>query len=867
MGAGNNGAGKDEGTERSRPQPITAPAPESFLPSFDFGASPKTKSSAPLPPRKQQQQQPAPSLSKRLAAFAFLNLEDIAEEGDDAHAHRSPSSDKITPPASTTSTKSNRFWEFTRSKNTPTTPASLPPMSSKAYATLVGGPATAPSSKSAFSPPLSKVIRQAPSTSSLERKRTASREPELDFLEEKEQEETNPKSLAVDLVSIFSVSNSDDAESSSYGKTRFSFPMPPSSIPRRGSQSPLDPELSFGSFATASPTSPGSDYSFFSPMFSASFTQQMFAPDAPVQSLSPELPPAISPLEVIKVEKPKAPKKKRHSIRPLDSLPPAAPPPRELLPPTPPSPALSTHSQRVAEAAMRACPSPDLDPELSAASSASSITSVMLGADSSVSSSAEESDADDAASIVGPMKAPPRKQSAVDPVDVWGNWGIGAPSRSDSIVTLTQRTYNATVRGSIATASGPSSARNGSFARVDAVGAGRNGSFGSSEVYGDWDKAIDELFSFSAAVSRKPSIASIAFAASADGAAHAGTSLDVLENTAFVMDDAMMQKFMESQFLVPTRHAPTPPPTKKSRHSPHATHAEGSSSTVSLGQTTSSATPSASATSSARSSLDEDRSTHSHYTPMTPVHDPAEHEATLPVVAPLTITKGANKARPVESQPAVNLTRPPRPARPARGGKSMLSAAAPAIELPLISPLDLTHRPPPTQSVPSESSLFSPSTFSNLSLSPQSPMPGAIDLDSWPVWSGIDIALERKRDLRRPSAGAVTMMSKFSDDSADLRPKRSRKESGVAPRTIKKSANKSSSSPTAQNMNPGSSHTSYTFLGMKKKISPSSSPTSALSPPRESVESARSASSAASDIARKEALRRPPLPLELFIRA
>ena len=469
----------------------------------------------------------------------------------------------------------------------------------------------------------------------------------------------------------------------------------------------------------------------------------------------------------------------------------------------------------------------------------------------SAESSAEESEAEDNVSIVGPMNAPSRKQSSVDPVDVWANWGgFGAPSRSDSIVTLTQRAYNSAVRGSISTVGSPSaitSARNGSFPRVDS--GGRNGSFGSSEMYGDWDQAIDELFSFSAGVSRKPSLASIAFAASADGAAHAGTSLDVLENTAFVMDDEMMRKFMESQFLVPTRHAPTPP------RQPHATLAEGSNSTVSLGQTTSSATPSASATSSARSSLDEDRSTHSHYTPMTPVHDPVESDSALPTVAPLTLNKG-NKARPAPL--ITSPVRPPRPARPTRNA-TMLSAA-PAIELPLISPLDISHRPPPAQSIPSESSLLSPSSL-NLSLSsPQS----TIDVDSWPVWSSIDVALERRRDARRPSAGAATMISKFSDDSFDVRPKKRR---DGAPKTIKKPNTSSSAKHAVQNMTPGSSHTSYTFLGMKKKISPSSSPTTTSPPPRESVESARSASSAVNDAARREALRRPPLPLELFIRA
>jgi hypothetical protein len=445
---------------------------------------------------------------------------------------------------------------------------------------------------------------------------------------------------------------------------------------------------------------------------------------------------------------------------------------------------------------------------------------------------------------------PARKKSEVDPVDVWANWGFEAPSRSDSIVTLTQRAYNSGMRGSIsaASASGPPvTARNGSFGLGSPTG--RNGSFGSSEVYGDWDQAIDDLFSFST-LSRKPSLASIAYAATADGAALASTSMNVVENTAFVMDDEMMQKFMESKFLVPTRHAPTPP------KQPHATLAEASRSNLSLDQTASSATPSASATSSARSSLDEARSTHSHHAPLTPDDHSVLPVDALPVVAPLSLSKGSRTTRPVpiiasQSYPPVNPTRPSRPSRPSRNA-TMLSAAQ-VTELPAVSPLDISHRPPPTQSVPSEPSVFSPS------LSPQSPrstFTTALDIDSWPTWSSIDVSFERKKEYRRPSAGAMTMASKFSDDTVDARP---RKRRDGTSKTIKKSVAAQQQQQQGQNMNPGSSHTSYTFLGLRKKKESSPPRIAQSQQPRESVDGTRSAS--------RDGLKRPPLPLELFIRA
>lgn len=530
-------------------------------------------------------------------------------------------------------------------------------------------------------------------------------------------------------------------------------------------------------------------------------------------------------------------------------------------------------------------------------SSAESIISVLMGSSNesslslqssslSIGDAGEESDAESmvsAVSVLGPMHSHPqppsqvqasRKRSAVDPVDVWENWGFGAPSRSDSIVTLTQRAYNSAIRGSISTASSPplptAVARSGSVGLGSTTG--RNGSFGSSDVYGDWDQAIDDLFSFSA-ISRKPSFASIAYAATAEGAASVSTTMGVVESTAFVMDDEMMRKFTESRYLVPTRDAPTPP-KHHSTLGGDSSETEGSMSNLSLDQTASSATPSASATSSARSSLDEERSTHSHHVPLTPVHDSEVPVDSLPAVAPLSLSKGT-RPRPVpivasQSYPPVNPVRPPRAPRLTSNGKVLTAAQIP--EPVAISPLDLTHRPPPTQSVPSESFSLSPSV-SALSLSPQSPQSlypqsaftTALDIDSWPTWSSIDVSFERKRDWRRPSAGAMTMVSKFSDDTVDARPASKKRRYGVA-KTIKKSPQ--AQAVAAQNMNPGSSHTSYTFLGLKKKKenSPPRGTTAAL--PRESVDSARSGSSAVEgSVNRRDGLKRPPLPLELFIRA
>ncbi|KAG8810382.1 hypothetical protein FRC18_004091, partial [Serendipita sp. 400] len=693
----------------ARPQPITAPAPESFLPSFDFASPQKSRTPKALPQRKM------PPLSKRLAAFAFLNLEDIVEEVDEMamalHSHHS-----ISPVS--TSSKGARFWEFGKSKNhhdkfaSPTTPASLPPMSSKAYATLVGGAgagggsSATSGSKPLFTPPPSKVIRPAAAPSNKPASPIVT-DPLTEFESDQQLLSLTPeekRSLAVDLVSIFSVA-SDDMESD---KSRFSFPMPPSFVPRRGSQSPLDPDMSFTSMISPatlnsplSPDSPDSgftEYSFFSPLFSPGFANQQAKP------------------------------------------------------------AYTAHS---------------------------SIESLLIGDAETMSESGAE-DSSSQTSLAPPPPPPSKALPSATPTGInFGNWNIGSPSRSDSIVTITQRTYNAMRgRGSIG---GSFSTIHGSFSGPS---LGRNGSWGSGEVYDNWEQAIDDIYLH---ISRKPSLASIAYAASAEGAALPSTTLDVVGDAAFVMDDEMRRKLMESQFLIPTRVAPAPPSPKGSMRS------DMTKSTLSLPEDDSEYAT-ASATSSARSSLDERRSSPL----LAPVPEPRPHQNTnttrAPVIAPLRLKRPApsNLAVPTNAEPLTpSFVQSPRP----------------------------NARPPPMQSVPSsdtDSSIFSP-----LSAAPFSSLSQPIDIDSWPQWSSIGASLEAKRKARRPSENG-TMISKFSDDSFEVTSKQ-RKRSGTTSSTksankVKKSSMKTTTttggSPTKLvNLGPGSSHTSYTFLGLKKKTS------------------------------------------------
>lgn len=72
-------------------------------------------------------------------------------------------------------------------------------------------------------------------------------------------------------------------------------------------------------------------------------------------------------------------------------------------------------------------------------------------------------------------------------------------------------------------------------------------------------------------------------------------------------------------------------------------------------------------------------------------------------------------------------------------------------------------RPPPTQALPSAT--FSPrSTYSVLSPTSASPFVHPIDIDSWPTWSACGPRMDR-----RPSASGLSLISKFSDDSMDIK--------------------------------------------------------------------------------------------------
>lgn len=682
----------------------------------------------------------------------------------------------------------------------------------------------------------------------------------------------NPKSLAVDLVSIFSLSASDEADAYN---TRFSFPMPPSFTPRRGSQSPLDPEMGFTSMMQSplSPLSPDSltsgtsDYSFFSPLWSSSFTAPAFPPSASAETT---LPPLALPE---KAKETQSEAQKRRSLRPVLSLiPPAGPPPRDSPPPTPSSathsPCTTDRPEALASSTKRICPSPDLDPELSAVESpCSSIASILLGLSNDVSDE-ELTDAEEDR----------------DKVNIFGDWNLGAPSRSGSIVTITQRAINAAIqRGSLSTIVAGN------------TGRGRNGSV-ASDMYDNWEQAIDDIFATSRKpslnASRRPSLASIALAASADGAASASTSLDVVEDTAFVMDEEMMRKLMESQFLVPSRNAPAPP--SPSSGAPSLCES-ASNSTTSLVSTSADATPSASNTSSARSSFEEeDRSNTGHGSamnqgPLTPIQE----EHFVLEVDPILLRR-PRRARPV---PVVTSpTYPPvaglRLARAEQGLPSDNSKANIPPNVPArpkrTAPL-VTERLPPIQSVPEEGAFFSPSSITSHSStnSPFSPFSPPVDVDSWPTWSSIDDAIASKRNARRPSGGAVTIMSKFSDDSIDISKPRKRRMKGVATKlssplsrvmaeegedVLEKRLRKNGMIAAKVNLNPGSSHTSYKFLGMRKRKDTDTSPTSKTSPTVKSSKDARprtsweSNTSGSSD-GKRTGLKRPPLPLELFIRA
>ncbi|KAG8820114.1 hypothetical protein FRC17_010248, partial [Serendipita sp. 399] len=542
---------------------------------------------------------------------------------------------------------------------------------------------------------------------------------------------------------------------------------------------------------------------------------------------------SISPLEKVKEENKT---EKRRPTRPVVTIPPALPPPHESPPPTPVSPSLS---EKRAMALQRVCPSPDLDPEfLSAHSSSTSIESLLMSGEETLS----ESGAEESSSLASSKSVPfPADLPEIATVGVnFGNWNIGAPSRSDSIVTITQRAYNTMrSRGSLG----------GSFSTIhgslSGPSYGRNGSLGSGEVYDNWEQAIDDIY---LRISRKPSLASIALAATADGAALPSTTLDVVGDAAFVMDDEMRRKLMESQFLVPTRHAPAPPSPKGSMRS------DATRSTLSLVETDSEYVT-VSASSSARSSFDDRRPS----PVLAPVPDAPVQTVTpnlVPPIAPLRLRR----------PPQVNTTMASIPES---------TVAPPSVQ----SPYPPNVRPPPMQSIPSsdtDSSMFSP-----LALSPFSPFSQPIDLDSWPQWSSIDAALEAKRKARRPSENG-TMISQFSDDSFDVSSKRKRGgNNGRTTSTSNKSANKvkkssptKSTAATTTNLSPGSSHTTYTFLGLKKKSSSNAvatktektSPKSSPKAIRESFESTQSGSSG-EGASKKHGLRRPPLPLELFIRA
>ncbi len=186
-------------------------------------------------------------------------------------------------------------------------------------------------------------------------------------------------------------------------------------------------------------------------------------------------------------------------------------------------------------------------------------------------------------------------------------------------------------------------------------------------------------------------------------------------------------------------------------------------------------------------------------------------------------------------------------------------------------------RPPPTQELPSAA--FSPmSTFSILSPTSASPFVHPVDIDSWPTWS----AFESRMD-RRPSASALSLLSKFSDDSIDIKVRRrgggltgSRKSKVVASVNRDTDPSKAAAPPSAwfnrATSGVGSSFTRLNAIAAqaskenKSKSSPQSSMETAVTSPRPSSPASPTRSpSPLKEL--KSALRKSHMPRETFLRA
>lgn len=185
-------------------------------------------------------------------------------------------------------------------------------------------------------------------------------------------------------------------------------------------------------------------------------------------------------------------------------------------------------------------------------------------------------------------------------------------------------------------------------------------------------------------------------------------------------------------------------------------------------------------------------------------------------------------------------------------------------------------RPPPTQDLPSAA--FSPmSTFSILSPTSASQFVHPVDIDSWPTWS----AFEPRMD-RRPSASALSLMSKFSDDSIDIKVRRRGGPTGPRKSKVVTSVDRSigpskiTAPPSAwfnrATSGVGSSFTRLNAIAAQtskeskgKASSPSSTETAVISPRSSSPASPTRSPSPLKEL--KSALRKSHMPRETFLRA
>ena len=186
-------------------------------------------------------------------------------------------------------------------------------------------------------------------------------------------------------------------------------------------------------------------------------------------------------------------------------------------------------------------------------------------------------------------------------------------------------------------------------------------------------------------------------------------------------------------------------------------------------------------------------------------------------------------------------------------------------------------RPPPTQELPSAA--FSPmSTYSILSsTSSMSPFAHPVDINSWPTWSAFEPCMDR-----RPSASALSLLSKFSDDSIDIKVRRrggltsSRKSKVVTLVDGPIGPSKAATPPSAW-FNRATNGVGSSFTRLNAIAAQTSKENKSKGSPRSNVETAVTSpisSSPTSPVRSpsplkelKSALRKPHMPRETFLRA